>query len=313
MKFRIGQAILFLALFSLFVVDGCGKQTNKAILPAPDLREIPHYNFDKKYISFEEALRSATTVLVGEYQASKDETLFQERQFHVVDVLKGEVEEEDIYVREYIGNVSVEGEKEYTYISGCYNYIEGHKYILVLDRFVSAYYDHDNYTFYADIFLPLDDQIGFYMYYEPISEEYGSDSSEVIEYIQNTCKKIDTEICFYGSKPIAVNSFEELVKKTDFIFEVIVNKPAVYMPYGDAQAYDCTLVSIVKGELDNGQLSEIGGHIQVTCKNKDVTEGNSYLIFVTRPDDQSIVFTYSAKESVFDPDMKEEVERILTD
>lgn len=297
-------------VFAMLVAALCG--CNKT--PPAAIRELTKpvsaYSNRSSLLTFEEAVSAATDILVADFTAFHEADDYYELEFTVTKVLRGETTEKVIYVMTVPSEVHVEESPERSFVSGLYNYVPGHSYLLVLDRRVSVYYEHDRYTMVGDIFVPLDDDLGVYMYYQPIEDvvaaETGTQSvsargltqDKVYDTVAALSKITSSTVPYYGTSPVQPDTVEELTACSDYVLRVSVGDLIADGTYQDTKTYECKILELLKGEFTAEETREWNQKIYVVFRTEDATPNGEYLLFLERADENSRVFCYTSVNSV---------------
>ena len=116
---------------------------------------------DVMYVSFEDAMKVATNIMVGEY-LGRSSSGCDGYEYRVLTQIKGRVDDDKICLHAEKHSVDVVG-TDISYISDLQCDV-GKTYMLVATRNVSVYQEHDIYIPVADIYIPLENVTGSTMY-----------------------------------------------------------------------------------------------------------------------------------------------------
>ncbi len=121
-------------ILSLLCLAGCGRQEARPTpsAPAPSASVV-------RYLTFEQALAACTDLLQGQFVARHDRGSWRELEFRVTQRLKGATRADTIFVDDTTAQA----------------YVPGQEYLLVLERQVSVYQQHDRYIALCSLYLPL--------------------------------------------------------------------------------------------------------------------------------------------------------------
>ena len=307
--------ISILILLAVFV-SGCSVENKNA--PFKNTTGEIQYETDKEYVSFEEAVQQATDVIVATFKGYHKHDYYTELEFEISEILKGETEESTIYVFETISGVSVTGEKETSYTTGQCNFIQGNDYLLILEREISVYYEHDRYTMVGEIFLPLDDDIGYYMYNQPIKEFSGQlhtheNANSITSVVKELCETEQNEVTFYGSEYVTSTDIDVILEQSDYIVRVHVDEQMIEGVLNNTQTYSCTITELLKGEFTEDEKEEWENVIYVIFPKDEVSAGEEYILLLNRADTSSRLFVYSSKNSIFQVANEEEAQHLYNE
>ena len=203
-----------------------------------------------------------------------------------------------------------------SYISGSYNYVPGHKYLLVLQCKTSVYYDHDRYMTLGGIFMPLDDEIGLYMYGEPLTRHieakdmFSAGNSGALSDISALCSTLPPP------EPVRKDYSEAtklpaVVTEADYVLEVSVDRLRTIGELNNTETYVCTIQNALKGNISEAELAEWNQQIYVVFFPGDAEIGETYLLALNRSGEASRIFTMSSRNSVYAPKDAPAVQRAI--
>lgn len=255
-----------------------------------------------EYLDFEEAIRKCTDVIRAEFVTYHEYERYRELEFKVLDVMKGSTKENTIYVFEETANIGVNG-TDISYVSGTYSYEEGHEYLLVLERSVSVYYDHDRYMQLCDIYIPLADVGNSLMYGRPLSEhlpeaEIMRANTDLTEYIRENIDKAEAGAEFYGTQYSKSDDLAEVVEESSFIMQVRVEELLIVGSYNDTETFRCTVTKRLRGDLSYLSEEELAEGVLVVFPSGEASVGEEYLLLLNKVDDNSRIFSLSSEISI---------------
>lgn len=207
---------------------------------------------DRKYVSFEEAVKIATNIFVAEFTEEIKDGNSYEFKFKVEKQLKGDTKEETIFVRAINSDVIIDG-RDISF-NNIPQYTVGEKYLLVLERHISVYYEHDMYAYFADVIIPLGDMANSQMYRQDIrkhSQQDVFDNSVNLEnYVLELLKSEDNKTNeYYGYKYTTSDSVDEYVKLANYVITFTPMELFSSSDTNGTEIYDCTVKAVHKGEL----------------------------------------------------------------
>ena len=229
--------------------------------------------------------------------------------FKVLDEVRGHTGEKHIYVFETSANVTATdsaGGISVSYVSNSYNYVPGHRYLLVLQCKTSVYYDHDRYMTLGGIFMPLDDEIGLYMYGEPLARHieardmFTAGNSGALSDMSALCSTLPPP------EPVRKDYSEAtklpaVVTEADYVLEVSVDRLRTIGELNNTETYVCTVQNALKGNISEVELAEWNQQIYVVFFPGDAEIGETYLLALNRSGEASRIFTMSSRNSVYAP------------
>jgi len=216
--------------------------------------------------------------------------------FSVSEVVKGKVSESAIETREMILGG---GE-----IDKFYHYVPGQEYLLFMSRIRSVYTEND--YFVPDSFLILVDKEGGvkgteeseYLKELKALEELGS-YDNVCAHIQEVLNKLPAEENhteeFDGKDYIHSTDIKEILDRSPYVAEVSIGEFSSRAV--DRDGYFCKVITSLKGELE--------GTIDVIFPKDAVKSEERYFIMLDKPDDGSVFYVLSSKDSVHSADSEE--------
>lgn len=283
--------IMLTAICLALSVAGCAWQEKTSA--EPPFEELPMVQIE--YLDFEATVSRATDVIIGVYQETLEHDSYSEHLFAVEEVLKGETTAEKIYLRSSV--VSVEAtEHSPTYVSGALEYERGQRYLLVTERTVSVYYDHDRYVLLADAYIPLSDSQEWSMYSQELDKHWeGMGQENILVQIEALAADSSTQP-YYGTAYAESETMDDIMDSAEFIMKVTVNSLFVSSESNGTETYNCTPDQVYKGNLD--YLGEdISQGVLVVFFHGTVEKGESYYVLVNKADEFSRIFTLAAKDN----------------
>lgn len=288
-----------------FFLAACNSQRDSM----QNLREVPEseirYEHETEYLSFEEAIEQCTDVIRATYVRTHQYEAYSELEFQVDEVLKGATTAETIYVFEVPKLVSLES-TDVRYVSSSYIYEPGQSYLLVLERNVSIYYEHDRYNLLGDIYIPLANVSNSLMYNESLFSHAealsitSTQASNIDSYIGEVISASENVgIDYYGSSFTTSEQISDILAGSSCVYTVDVNNLMVEGELNNSETYLCTVTNVYKGELAPEEIEE--GILIVFFKDS-VSAGEEYLVMLNRVDENSRIYTLSSYNSIFSLD-----------
>lgn len=239
-----------------------------------------------------------------------------ELEFKVENVLKGSIDEETIYARLALNSSDWSGgwdESDEPY--GAYtifNYIEGHRYLLIANRDDSVYYDHPLYRISNLDFLPIDDDLGAFVWgYNLATDDSGFIDREkmeelvpggsYIDYIAKLCERRPWVAEENGIPYTTSTDMYEIAKECEFALAVTPKREELVSDWRNTATYACDVERVIKNSSVKHPV-EIGDEIHLPFSIDSIEEGKQYIVMVNRAsgaDSDSIVFALAAKTAVY--------------
>ena len=269
---------------------------------------------EREYISFDEVLPLATDVIKARYvnmSMEYDGTCYFE--FDVIESVRGLNLETKITVENLATEYYIDGDIGYS--SYDIGYTKGNSYLLLLIRHTSVFSDQYHFNFVHDgLYIPLDD-----------SEKSTLNSKECKMYSSNLKDHIESQDILnafntgtfeeYAKKIIEPNPFvlgvdyikstaiEDVIKGSEYVFEVTVKEKDPFETPPDRIWYICDVITAYKGVHKSNSIN-------IIFPINTVEPGKSYIVAVQKISDSSI-FIISSKNSVFSTDLKDQIENLI--
>lgn len=316
MKRLLALVLVFIGFVALF---GCASEPEPSGLPAlyrtVACEEMPA-NVCTMYSqipTLEDSISGAYVIkatFVGDVGfRGKARNGMYEMEFTVDATLKGSIDEDTIYT-----SMSLDA---YSWSEGectIFNYVKGHQYLLIARKDDSVYYDHPYYSIRSSDFLPLDDDIGAFVWGYDLAAA-GSDfidrekmaelvpSGNAIEYIEKLCEKRPWVAEEEQKYTTSVDMYE-IAKECEFVLAVTPKSISLVSDWRNTATYYCT----VNRQIKNSSVKypvHIGDEIHLPFFIDSVEEGEQYIVMVNRAggaDSGSSVFSLAAKTAVYASD-----------
>lgn len=305
MKHKIG--ILFtMFVCGLLCMTACGNASaNVSNAMASNALDTPVMQAEAEYLSFENVIVQCTDIIEATYVGRTENTAFSELEFTVNQVLKGGTTEDTIFVTEQMMYIELEGQ-DLTYLSGNYTYEVGQTYLLLLERNISIYYDHDRYMLLGDVYIPLSETAESLMYGEMLDLHSDSgaafhSANDVLSYVETYLASMpvlyqEDFVEYYGTEYVESQNPADIIACSGYVFDVEVGELLVEGVYAETETYYCTIRNILKGTLTS---EELDARIYVVFFESDnVSPGDTYILMLNRADTASLVYTLSSENSV---------------
>jgi len=298
------RAILLAALLGLLALAGCAAPqapgqaeptaSASAALPTPGTSEAQG-SMSIEYLTFEEAVSHCTDVLTGTFLGAEEAEGQKRYAFSVDERMKGAADAEGIGV--YAELVLAEAtEHSGTYLSGDLPYALGKKYLLILERHRSVYYDEDRYLLLGDIFLPLESAVEAGMYHEPLERHWscpeGTDAPDYVRQLIAQGGGDGREA--YGAAYIEASSFAEAEEAAELVLRVRALRLNVTGRIVPTETWDCRILETRKGDLSylNGNMD-----VLITFPAGSVEAEREYWVCVNKPGKTSRIFVPVSREN----------------
>ena len=269
-----------------------------------------HYSatIDTAYFTFEESMDIATNIVLAEYVGKEDKGRYCEFLFNIQKQYKGNLTENYLYVYRIKADVHI-AEKGYSYNS-LPNYVEGKSYVLLLERSISVYNEHDHFLPISGTLLPADNLNDLRIHgRQPLLSHSSMTKSDIKtfqrfeSYITKRVKASSLPGKEYSGIPyIKSNDIETIVKESDYIVRL---KPKTQ---GDVLAdatviCECELIKQYKGKI-NKEL------IEVKFFKNTVDIDSEYIVAMT----ETVMtdrYVLSSKNSVMGVDKENQILSLL--
>ncbi len=311
--FKIYSALLL----SILLMASCGAKTassGTAVRQKTDFRIVQ--STEKVYHTYEEIFSLCQYAVKAQFVSYHEYDAYTELEFSVKDTVVGEILDDTIYVIETPSQSSVDtGEGFLSYTTGDYPYIAGEDYFLLLTKKRSVYMEHDQYTQLGDIIIPLDEPESSLMYGQPLinNMENPVEPSELYDYTVNCLQALPAAISETEEKVrfTLSDDLQEIADTAEYALIVKIGELNYASPYLPTENYRCTIQEMLSGDLTEEEQAQ---EILVTFFEGQVQPEKEYLIFATKADKESLVYTLAAREnSCFDLDDLSTVEAALAE
>ena len=301
-------ACVLIAICVIFCLSACGSSTDQAGYadnpdnPGNPANPQPTILAAVEYLDFEDSLQTCTDVIIGQFVRALEYESYNELEFKVVETLKGSTSDDTIYVfEEHIG-IGVVG-TSYSYTSGTYNYVPGQKYLLVLERNISVYQEHDRYLQLSDIYIPLSSLSDSMIYNQDIrdhmKEPYKlSTEAELVSYVENIILQAENSRDYYGTEYSQSDDLATVISESGYILQVKVGELIVVGRFADTETYRCSLQETLQGDWSYLTKEDLDSGIVVVFPRGTVSPGGEYIVLLNKVDANSLIFVLSSRISI---------------
>lgn len=305
-------SLLFaILLICTTILSACSVSVSDDTLPEATIQKVtPIVHKDIMYLSFEDAIKSCTNIIVGKY-LGKAEDSCNGKKFEAVKQLKGSIDDAQICLHHTPSSISVVG-TNISYISDP-QYVVGDTYLLVLSRTVLVYQDHDSYQTIADIYIPLSDLTNAKMYsnepfreHSALSIENETSRANLYSHITKQLSASDNStVEFYGLDYIRSTNIVDVVIGSEHIMKVSIDQQTVANPLIDTITYRCTILSQYKGNVTTS-------FVDIMFNKGSVELGNKYIIATTKTSVNNLMHL-SSKASIFSVDQEDLITSLIAE
>lgn len=270
---------------------------------------------DVMYSTLEERIDSCTHIVKATYIGTRCYDGYFEHKFKVESQIKGNIEEEYIFMHNYT-NVRYSVGKEnwgYTYYDSDIVYTLGSSYILLLRKSISVYYEHDYYFSACAISLKCGETPSFTIYGgEPLtnhssaSEETFLTESNLIKYLSEQAEVDTTKVEYTGREYIHSTDMNTIIDCSEYVMKVVVKDIVTYSAVTDEPLwYGCDVVKVYKGEVSEE-------YVKIRPMPGAVTIGGEY-IFALVDYGEKTGYGISSKNSQIDVEQEDLVLSYIND
>jgi len=256
-----------------------GPESSGRIPPDWDRRAFIAGGKDKDKIirTDEEHMAHATHILDAVYLGTYTTEYGTELMFLPTKVYRGELSEKNkmtIYVQPY-GDmdeqvITSEGTQEGEQPA----YEKGQTYLLVLEKHISVYYEHDKFVISGGLYVAANDRDKWIEYHDKVDAL--------------SAESVPTEI-MYGEPWTESDNLDDVLLASDHIFIVNIDCELDKNPYGPTTLYYCRVKQVLR------QTSDIPEHIYVQLFNGTVRIGEDYVLLLSDVGKTNPVFSLSSR------------------
>lgn len=243
-------------------------------------------------MTFEESLARASHIVLARYTGEKiTEKHYIDLKFVSLDIVKGKTIEKEFYVRllNYQTYVSDGGG---SYLPTSAKYDEGKEYLLVLQAENSVYIKEACYLSMNNIIIIPEEKATIYNGSQIFnhSENY-KEGEDIIDYVTKYVEK-NPDLSEQGAEYIVSDDLTEIASESPYIVVITPTEYKGGSDYNETEWYWCRVDSILKGQI-NDEIIEI-----VFSKNT-VEIGKQYVVMMDLPDETSVFYILSSKNSLY--------------
>ena len=287
MKISFRYSWIILIVIIIFLQSGCSSNDQVVLFSA-----------EQEYLSFDETLMQAHCVVVASLDGITESEEIRKYKFNLNEALKGEFREENFYVSEGYGEFHVD-EIDHVYTTTEPQFEKGKKYLLVLSKMSSVYFEEDKYMNVGDACIELDDNnriIQSKMYKE--QQEIGfSDLKSIKKRISEIVESNEPPKAF-GVPFTDSEDLSEIVPASQYIVHVAVESITIESS-SNRDTYSCRVVQSIKGETAET--------IQAILFKNTVKIGGEYILLLNKESEVSLLYTLSSKDSTINFTEKDRV------
>lgn len=239
-----------------------------------------------------------------------------ELKFKAEDMLKGSIDEETIYARMSLNSSDWSGgwdESDEPYGAyTIYNYVKGHRYLLIAERVDSVYYDHPLYLINNSDFLPIDDDLGAFVWgHDLATDDSGFIDREkmaelvpggsYIDYISRLCESRPWVADTVNYPPYTDSTdMYEIADECDFIIAVTPGHMRE-STWNYIVSGECEVNRVIKN-TSTRRFLYTGDEIYLTFFDGSVVEGEQYIVMINKlggADGGEGIYHLAAKTAVY--------------
>ena len=300
------KSIVLLILFIIVFMSACtGENRNSNNVKFNDKDTLYSVSQDIVYLTFEETIDAATNIVQAKYIEMEDLGTYYELLFNIEKQYKGNITEDYLYVYCEKSYVNVP-EKGYIF-DNLGEYITGKSYILLLERHVSVYYEHDMFLILSPTDLPVDTLKDLHIYgqetltaHSSITESDTVTFQQFESYITNKVEESPLQgKSYYGTAYIDSSDIEIIVKDSDYVVRLKPKTQGDVLASGKTAIYDCEVIKQYKGILDTENI-----RVKFLLNTVDI---NSEYIVAINDSAVSGLYILSSKNSVMSVDRENQI------
>jgi len=267
------------------------------------------------YLTFEQALESATDVVIAQYLRSRPFGKYLlEFEFLVSDRILGEASERIfVYVDTSVGNHIIGASYKVSYHPENIALFPGTNYLLPLVSINHplANTHEDGFMFIRNIVIDLDKPERSFMYSEPLAShtdylDHDASPDDIVEIVQELTQ--DNEVILSPR----LESLEDILLFSPYVFVVEINEPFSLSSeqrttdWRKTDLYNVIVSQIVKGER------EIGFEGVIEFAAGTVFTGEQHIVAVEAISEGSLWFRMTSRNSLFQISQLKEITEILS-
>ena len=246
----------------------------------------------EQFLTFNDAIDLSDVIVVATYISSEISNEQVKSKFNVSEVLRGDINEDVVYIFDSIGHSSV-FDSELSYQTGSIDYKVNKEYLLILSRNDSLFLDYPQHAIISGLFIPIDNIEKSTMYGEPLFEMADIRSTSDIRSTIHSAKAPNND---EGQRYTSATDLPTIILESDYILEIEIIDLYVEGIYANSNTYYCRIINNLRGE--NINTIEDTDVILVSFIKDSVEIGESYIIMVNRVGRKSLIYTQSSLRSV---------------
>lgn len=250
-----------------------------------------------EYFTFEELLKLSTDIIVGEFVKQYKSDFYTVYEFSVITRLLGEGSSEVIHVYEDGFNCYIP-EKGISFNSELTQYIVGEQYLLITERSVSVYNEHDKYLVLGGLYFPLGSLSDSKVYGQSVSEHtkaFNTDLNNDSASLEALLDFIKSEIRGNTTKPSGIEYIEQ-TQMSDVLelstYVVKIKLESIKIDTTARSTYNCTIINDYKNNLCQKSIC-------VVFNKGTVQTGETYIVALEALNDNMVYFVLSSKNSMW--------------
>lgn len=287
-------AIIFLAFVcTVAVIYRLSLSTKAYPNPAADGTEsITAADMDYQSVSLSEVVQASNLIVKASYTGPVECKTHLDHSFSVSEVLYGDYSDPTINVCEY-DELPIE-----------YQYEPGQEYLLVLERSVSVYFEHDRFYPVADVFVPLNSNEPVFM----AGQALGSEGEALAKDPEGQLKKMITRRggldAYWGTEYVTSNEVSEIAASASHILKVEIGNVLHENESLGTTSFECKVKEIYSG-------TNTDEDVFINFFDGTVESGKDYVVLVNQVEPDSLVYSLAAKDNSVFPADAENISMIM--
>ncbi len=288
-------------------------EESKEIYDSESTDKIKIEEASGNYMTFEQLLNRASDIVKGNCIGINEYDSYKEYKFKIEKRFCGAASEDEIYLYVPNRNITVL-DTDISYGLYDVSYEINKSYFLVMKRTVDVYLEHDRYmSVGGNIYLPAESTDTLKMYGETISKHSSiiidnsiSQDKQLTDYFLKYGENSDTK--YSGMDYIKSTDDATIIKSSDYILKVKIDKEVYVGIADDRNTYDCTVVESYKGGVEQNCK------VRIVFPKDAVAVGKEYILALFEFENASPrSFFYSSKNSLFDISEADMVKQYLSE
>ncbi len=254
---------------------------------------------EKEYYSIGDVIQHCDVIVIGTYKDVIETASYREYIFSLDHCLYGSITDENLYVFEQTGEVYVE-EINYQEKKDRPSYQKGHQYLLIMEKTESVLLDHDRFMTAGEVIFDITEE-NYTMYGEELNITY----NEIMDQIRETKGEFIPET---KEQKAYADIYEEMIELSPIIATVSILQLEMEVDTHNGNVYTAEIQQYLKGEAVN---SRADGTISLVLLKGSVEVGKTYIIGFESPEEGSVVYVQSTKNSVMDLEQQDKIQSLL--